>query len=147
MAMPLGATRAMTNVSGFPSMLTLMCCPSVTGRPRRTLPRYCSPPTRRMGWVGWMVTFFAYPASVFLIRTLSSIPDPTLLRVLPSIRRIALPVSCGNPGQTSVAAFWRPAISTTSPLTRSSAFMVSMLSLAIPRPASSWAASLMVTSI
>ncbi len=100
-----------------------------------------------MGWVGWMVTFFAYPASVFLILTLSSIPAPTLLRVLPSMRRTALPVSCGNPGQISVAAFWRPSISMTSPLTRSSAFMVSMLNLAIPRPASSWAASLMVTSI
>ncbi len=118
----------------------------MTGRPRRTRARYCSPPTRRIGWVGWTTTFFATPTSTFRIRTRSSTPVPALARTVPSIRRMFWPVSWANPGQTIAVAFFFPAISITSPETRERARITSMESRAMPRPASSLAASFTTTS-
>ena len=136
----------MTRVIEFPITSTRTVWPSITDRPRRTLARYCSPPTRRIGWVGWITTFFAYSASDFRIFTFSSIPVPAFPRMFPSMRRMAEPVSCAKPGQTIAAAFFLPWISITSPETSPSFFITSMLTRAIPRPASSWAASFTVTS-
>ncbi len=121
--------------------------PSITARPRSILPRYCSPPTSRIGWVGWITTFLAYPTSTLRTRTRSSTPVPALLRTVPSILSMACPVSWVNPGQTIAVAFFFPWISMASPLTTPSVRIASMLSRAMPRPASSLAASFTITSM
>ncbi|OPX71927.1 MAG: hypothetical protein A4E38_00827 [Methanoregulaceae archaeon PtaB.Bin108] len=146
-ATPFGVTFEMTRVSGFPITSTRTVWPSITALPLSIRPRYCSPPTRRMGWVGWITTFFAYPTSTLRTRTRSSTPVPALLRTVPSILRIAWPVSWEKPGHTMAVAFFLPWISMASPLTTPSDRIASMLSRAMPRPASSLAASFTITSM
>ena len=120
--------------------------PSTTDRPRRTLERYCSPPTSRVCWTGWITIFVAYTASDLRIFTFSSMPAFAFARMLPSIRRMANPISSAKPGQIIAAACRFPTISITSPETRFSFFIASTLSRAMPRLASLCAASLTVTS-
>ena len=144
--MALGETLTMTNVTELPIISTRSVWPSTTDRPRRTLERYCSPPTSRVAWAGWITTLVAYTASDLRIFTFSSIPVFAFARMLPSIRRMANPISSAKPGQTIAAAFRFPTISMTSPDTRFSFFITSTLSRAMPRLASLCAASLTVTS-
>ncbi len=99
---------------------------------------YLSPPMMLMVWVGAMMMRRASLASTLRILTLSSIATPALARMLPSMRRMPLPVSPGWPGQTMAEATCLPSISITSPLTRPIFFMVSMSTREMPRPASWW---------
>ena len=144
--MALGETLTMTNVTELPMISTRSIWPSTTDRPRRTLERYCSPPTSFVSWAGWITTFVANTASDLRIFTFSSIPAFAFARILPSMRRMANPMSSAKPGQTIAAAGRFPTISMTSPDTSPSFFITSTLSRAIPRLASLCAASLTVTS-
>ncbi|OPX73646.1 MAG: hypothetical protein A4E39_00958 [Methanoregulaceae archaeon PtaB.Bin152] len=147
MATPFGLTLVITRVRGFPITSTRTVWPSITALPRSRRERYCSPCRSRMGWVGLITTFLAYPTSTLRTLTRSSTPVPALPRIVPSMRRMACPVSWENPGQTMAVAFFLPWISMASPLTTPSARIASMLRRAMPRPASSLAASFTITSI
>ena len=96
-----GETRTITKVTELPMISTRSVWPSTTDRPRRTLERYCSPPTSRVCWTGWTTIFVAYTASDLRIFTFSSMPAFAFARMLPSIRRMANPISSAKPGQTN----------------------------------------------